>query len=514
MTDNHAPAPSASAADFTASLGAALRADPAVAAAIETILAAQKAKQQAITASRGPITPEASQTYEAFLALAADVRGRPLLYPYVSSGLGQGPLVELEDGSVKWDMISGIGVHFFGHADPDLTATAIRAAIGDTVQQGNLQLNADAIDFARVLIEQAQAAGTNMQHAFLCAGGALANENALKVCFQKHAPASRILAFSHCFMGRTWAMAQIGDSAAGRVGLPLNVLVDYMPFFDHAAARRMSAGDVSGETRYIDMCLWHLEQYIHRYPKQHACFIFELVQGEGGFNTAPAAFHKALMQCCRDNGIAVWDDEVQTFGRTESMFACEHAGVSELVDVITVGKMSQVCAILYTQDYNPKPGLLSGTFLGGTVELAVGKRIIQRLDSGNYYGDAGLIAQHHRAFREGMQAIIDRNPDWFPTPHNVTELVGGIGGMCRFTPFAGDKAAVNKACKKLYDDGIVAFYCGHGPYHVRFLPPLGVMQLEHWPEVFKIVEQSLASVARSLPTKHPAPPRPMAKPYA
>lgn len=65
-------------------------------------------------------------------------------------------------------------------------------------------------------------------------------------------PASRVIAFKDCFMGRTIAMSQIGDSAANRVGIPLSTLIDYMPFYDPAAAKRMGGGDVSGQTRFID----------------------------------------------------------------------------------------------------------------------------------------------------------------------------------------------------------------------------------------------------------------------
>ncbi|MEM9082537.1 MAG: aminotransferase class III-fold pyridoxal phosphate-dependent enzyme [Planctomycetota bacterium] len=491
------------------SLGRSVRDSDVVRAAMGTIVSEIVSKGSGITGARDATSEEASKAYDELLQLGGEARGKGLLYPYIGSGLGNGALVELADGSVKWDMITGIGVNFFGHSDPDLIRTALEGATADVVLQGNLLMNEEAIRFAEVLVNQAKAAGTGIEHAFLCTGGALANENALKVCFQKNEPASRVIAFSNCFMGRTWAMAQIGDSAGGRSGLPLNVMADYMPFYDKAAARRMSAGDVSGETRYIDMCLWHLEQYIARYPKQHACFIFELVQGEGGFKTAPAAFHRTLMECCKANGIAVWDDEVQSFGRTTNMFACETLGVSDLVDVITVGKMSQVCAALYTADYNPRAGLLSGTFLGSSVGLKVGRRIIERLAGGDYYGDNGKIAKHHRLFREGIQAIVDRHPDWFPQHHMVEDLVSGIGGMCRFTPFGGDKAAVTKMCRQLYDDGVLAFYCGHGPFHVRFLPPLGVMNESDWAPVLEIVEKSLGAVASGLPVKHPAPPRPM-----
>ena len=69
--------------------------------------------------------------------------------------------------------------------------------------------------------------------------------------------------------------------------------------------------------------------------------------------------------------------------------------------------------------------------------------------------------------------------------------VGGLGGMCRFTPFGGEKDRVMQFLKVLFEEGVMAFYCGHDPYHVRMLPPVGVMEPRHWGPVFEIVERAL-----------------------
>jgi len=489
-------------------LGNQLRGSDAVRGAIDAIVAELEAQRAKITGVRGPRSPELRQSFESFMAEAAEVRGRKLLYEYVGSGLGNGPFVELMDGSVKYDMITGIGVNFFGHSDPDLARAALEAGTSDVVMQGHLMMNEEAIRFAQLLVAEASRT-SDLKHAFLCNSGAMANENALKVCYQKHAPANRVVAFAHCFMGRTITMCQIGDNPAGREGIPLSTLVDYLPFYDHVAARRMSAGDVSGPTRYIDMACWHLEQYLDRYPRQHACFIFELVQGEGGFNTALPDYHRALMQVCKDRGVAVWADEVQTFGRTEQMFCFEALGLGDMIDVACVGKMSQVCAALYTPEYNPKPGLLSGTFLGSGVGLRVGSRIIERLRDGGYYGENGIIRKHHDAFIEQVRVLEEKHPEWFPHNHLVHESAAGYGGMMRFTPFGGTKEGVMGLCKALFEEGIIAFYCGHDPFHLRFLPPLGVLELEEWPKIFEIVERAMAKVAPTAPKHEPQAPRPM-----
>jgi len=475
------------------SLGAEFRESPGVRGAIDTILTELRERSQRITDVRGPIESLA-EPYERLMARAADVRGRRLLYPFIGSGMGNGALVELADGSVKWDMICGIGVHFFGHSDAELIEAALLGALDDTVKHGNLQSNFEGYAFGETLLAEAKKS-SGLAHCFLSTSGAMANENALKACYQKHAPAGRVLAFKDCFMGRSITMAQIGDSAANRVGIPLATQVDYMPFYDHVAVERM------GERRYIDMAAMHLQQYIDRYPGQHACFIFELIQGEGGFNTSTRDYFKTLMEICRTNDIAVWDDEIQTFGRTDRMFAYEHYDLGEYIDVLCVGKMTQACATLFTEDYNPKPGLLSGTFTGETVSFRVGQRIVERLRDGDYFGDDGSNARHHRAFAEQVRTLAQRHPDWFPpvppTPGapGVADLVGGVGGMMRFTPFAGEKGKITKACKAIYDEGVMLFYCGHGPYHIRMLPPLGVMREQEWPCVFECVERGLARVA-------------------
>ncbi|MBA4119545.1 MAG: acetylornithine aminotransferase [Isosphaera sp.] len=473
--------------------GAAMAGSPAVRRAIDMLVAEVAAASAKVTDARGPVSAEGRQRYEQMMAQAAEVRGRALLYPYLGSGVGNGPLVELADGSVKWDMISGIGVHFLGHSDPGLVRAGLEGALTDVVQEGNLQANDDAYQFGRRLVGLARRS-SRLAHVYPSTSGAMANENALKVCYQKHAPASRVIAFKDCFMGRSVTMSQIGDSAANRVGVPLSTLVDYMPFYDEAAARRV------GATRYIDMCVWHLRQYVERYPGQHACFIFELVQGEGGFNTAPREFFTALIDVCRAHKIAVWDDEIQTFGRTTSMFAYEALGLGEFVDVFCVGKMTQACATMFTPEYNPGPGLLSGTFISGPTQFRAGIEVLGRLaeNEAAYYGHDGSFARHHALFVEQVRALAARRPGWFGHSSawgQLPDIVGGTGGMMKFTPFGGDKDRVTRACRAMFDAGVIAFYCGHGPYHVRMLPPMPAMRPEMWPKVFRCVEEGLAAVA-------------------
>jgi 4-aminobutyrate aminotransferase-like enzyme len=471
-------------------VGAELAQNETIRRSIDAIVGEVVSASARITEVRGP-REGLTQSYEDYLKKIAATRGRPLFFPYVGSGAGNRILVELDDGSVKYDMVGGIGYTPLGHAHPELIRSALGACVEDNLKHGHLQATRPLYDFSEKILTLAKRK-SRLEHAFVSAGGAMANENALKMCYQKHAPANRVIAFKHCFMGRTVTMCQIGDSAAYRQGVPLSTLVDYMGFWNPEAARKLG-----GEKALIEHECWRLQQLFDRYPRQHACFIFELVQGEGGFTTAPREFFVSLMELCKKNGVAVWADEVQSFGRTTEMFAFEMLDLGEYVDVVTVGKSTQACVTLYTAEYNPKPGLLSGTFTGATPEFAVGKRVLEILESSGLYGPNGKAAQHHKAFRDQVSALKAKHPDWFPEVPFVDGIAGGVGGMMRFTPFGGEKEKLMKATKALFDEGVITFYNGHGPYHVRFLPPFAVMEMSDWPKVFAVVERGLAKVAAS-----------------
>ena len=80
------------------------------------------------------------RSYKQKIELIGRLRGRPLFFPYIGSGAGNGALVELADGSVKYDFITGIGVHYMGHGHPKILEASVDAAMEDIVMQGNLQL--------------------------------------------------------------------------------------------------------------------------------------------------------------------------------------------------------------------------------------------------------------------------------------------------------------------------------------------------------------------------------------
>jgi len=420
-----------------------------------------------------PPDPELTVSYEQTLDQFGSIRGAPLFFPYLGSGIGNGPLVELADGSVKYDFISGIGVHHWGHGHPAMVRAALEAALRDTVMQGNLQQTVETVGLSRLLLEGANRHGAGLKHCFISSSGAMANENALKAIFQKMCPANRLLAFEGCFAGRTLALSQVTDKPAFREGLPPLLAVDYIPFFDAADPVRSTQTSVE-----------HLCRYLERYPGSHAAMIFELVLGEGGYFPGSPEFFEALMDILRQNNVPIMVDEIQTFARTTELFAFQYYGLDRFVDVVTVGKSLQVCATLFREEFNPRPGLLSQTFTASTSAIFAAQVVLHGLMKDDYLGPSGTIAQLHDHFIKRLKAIRDRRPALISGPF-------GIGAMIAFTPFQGEPGRVKAFVRALFDNGVIAFYAGRDLLRVRFLMPVASVTFQDIDNVAAIIEDTL-----------------------
>ena len=453
--------------DIRTTVGEALYNDPRVAEAKKLLLEAVKSHQQELTQVKPP-NPSLKQSYDELLAQFAQYRGGKLWFPYLGSGIGNGALVELLDGSVKYDFICGIGPQFFGHSYPPIMAASIDAAISNTVMQGHLQQNRDSVEISELLIKESK-----LTHCFLATSGAMANENALKIAFQKKFPAYRVLAFERCFVGRTLATTQISDKPGFREGLPYTLTVDYVPFFDPHQPEESTSRAVAT-----------LKKYLQRYPKQHAVMCFELIQGEGGFHSGTKEFYEAIMSILKEHEVIIFDDEIQSFGRTPELFAFQYYGLEKYIDIVSIGKLSQVCATLFRDSVKPRPGLLSQTFTGSTSAIRASIATIKQLTQGGFYGPEGKIAQIHNYFVGKLKKIAEQHPHHIRGPY-------GIGCMIAFTPFDGETQKTTKFVHDLYDNGVISFIAGANPTRVRLLLPAGVITFEDMDKASAIIEKTL-----------------------
>ena len=187
---------------------------------------------------------------------------------------------------------------------------------------------------------------------------------------------------------------------------------------------------------------------------------------------------------CKAHNIAIIADEIQTFGRTEELFAFHRFGLKDLVDVVTIGKIAHACATLWRKEFNPKPKLLSQTFTASTTAIRATLFMLRYLLQNDFYGDHGKNVKLFNTFQERLQKLNAKFPGHVEGPY-------GIGSMIAFTPFAGDEKKVAHFAQKLFQNGVISFTAGLNPTRIRFLLPTPIMQPHDVDAVFAILEKTL-----------------------
>ncbi|MCF7963527.1 MAG: aminotransferase class III-fold pyridoxal phosphate-dependent enzyme [Pirellula sp.] len=450
----------------------ALIADPRIARAKELLADALKEHSLKIDAIRPP-NPDLVPEYQDSLSRLAVARGGAPYFPYITSGIGNGPFVELGDGSVKLDFIVGIGVHGLGHSHPAMLDATIDAGLEDTVMQGNLQHNSGSLAMCERLLELANQQGAKLDHCLLSTSGAMANENSLKIAFHNRFPASRVICMDNCFAGRSLALAQLTDRPAYRAGLPKTLDVDFIPMFHPSDPEGTTTGAI--ET---------LKKLLARHPGEYACLWLELVAGEGGYYPGTKPYFEQLCKICHEHKVLIIFDEVQTFSRLSQPFAFQHFGLDAYADLVTLGKITQVCATLYGESLKPKGPVLSQTFTGATASIRCGLAVLDELESKQCFGADGWNMRRHRYFRSKLEALAQKHPGKICGPH-------GEGMMIAFTPGNGGADEAKDMLMRLYQLGLMGFLAGGNPTRIRFLPPPGVTTEKHIDLACEIIEKAL-----------------------
>lgn len=412
------------------------------------------------------------EDYDKRIEACGQVRGRGLLYPYLGSGRGQGCYVELMNGNVIMDFVCGIGVHILGHGHRDIVEASLKSSFADIVMQGNLQFNEEYEALNKKLVELASK-NSDLKYSWISPSGAMANENALKMCRQKTG-AKKIIVMKEAFAGRTTMMAEITGNATYRQGLPrYDDEVLRIPFYNGSNSKEV-----------LEM----FKDYVQKNKGDICAFMFEPMLGEGGYRTAPADFFIPLFEVCREEGIMIWADEVQTFLRSGEVFAFEKLGLGKYIDICTVAKGLQNASTLFTEKLNPKPGLVAGTFSGSSMSLAAGLAIIHFLEKGNYLGSNGRIENIYKKFHSLLTDLMET------TCKGKIRDIDGWGLMLGFTAFDGDTQKRNDLLKTLYKNGLMTLGCGMEEARMRFLPP-AVCSDEDLEAATKVIEKSILELS-------------------
>lgn len=385
------------------------------------------------------------------------------------------------DGRRYIDFAVGIAVNNTGHRHPRLMAAVARQAEAFTHTCFHVAPYESYVALAERL--NAITPGDFAKKTMLVTTGAEAVENAVKMA-RAHTGRSGIVSFSGAFHGRTLlGMALTGKVAPYKKGfgaMPPEIVHAPFPNALHGVSE--------------DEALRHLDRLFQSSvdPDRVAAMIVEPVQGEGGFNIAPAGFLHKLREICDRHGIVLILDEVQAgMARTGRMFGCQHAGV--VPDLITMAKglaggmpLSAVTGRAEIVDA-PDPGGIGGTYAGNPLAVAAAHAVLDIIADEDLCARAEEIGERIRArlttiaARQGMECIGD---------------VRGLGAMNAFELVtnrddkAPDAPLTAAILAEAESRGLILLSCGTRYNVIRLLPPLTI-PMDQLDEALDILEASI-----------------------
>jgi 4-aminobutyrate aminotransferase/(S)-3-amino-2-methylpropionate transaminase len=395
----------------------------------------------------------------------------------------QGACVWDSDGRRYLDFAGGIGVLNVGHSHPRVTA-AVKQQL-EAFSHACFQVAAYE-PYVALAGRLSRLVGKGEGHkTVLLTTGAEAVENAIKIA-RAHTNRPGVIAFRGGFHGRTLlGVSLTGFAQPYRQNFgPFAPEIYHAPFPDEYHGCSSEAA-LAALTELFDTEIT---------PDRVAAVIVELVQGDGGFNPAPATFVSKLRELTSKHGIVLIVDEIQTgFGRTGKMFAFEHFGIRP--DLVTVAKslagglpLSAVVGRAEIMDA-PSPGGLGGTYAGNALSCAAALAVLDIFDASPLIERASRLGDQ---FRSGLMNLQQK----YPAIGNVR----GLGFMLALE-FVTNRAAkapdpwfADRVLNEARAGGLLVIKCGVHRNVVRFLAPLVVTEAE-LREAIDILDAAIAKTA-------------------
>ena len=354
---------------------------------------------------------------------------------------GEGVWVWDVDGKRYLDMLSSYSAVNQGHRHPAIVAAA-KEQLDRLTLTSRAFHNDQMGPFLRELCE-----ATGFDAALPMNTGAEAVETAIKMVrkwgYQVRGIAedqAEIIVCEDNFHGRTTTVVGFSSEAQYREGFgPFTPGFRIIPYGDIDALRAAIGPNTAG-------------------------FLVEPIQGEAGVIVPPDGYMRDAAAVCRENGVALVADEIQTgLGRTGRFLCCDWEGVRP--DVLIVGKalgggVYPVSAAIADSEFMDvfRPGDHGSTFGGNPLAAAVGRaslRVIQDEELSRRSDELGSW------FMDRLRAI--------GSPH--VEQVRGRGLMIGVV-IRESSGTARPFCEALEQRGILAKETHHQV--VRFAPPLTV----------------------------------------
>jgi predicted acetylornithine/succinylornithine family transaminase len=368
---------------------------------------------------------------------------------------GQGTRVWDDNGREYLDFTAGWAVNSLGHCHPSVV-DAVTQQVKTLIHVSNSYYTIPQIKLAELLVQN-----SCLDKVFFCNSGAEATEGAVKLARRYGhlhlGGAYEVITATGSFHGRTLAMV----SASGQPKFQK----PYIP---------LPSGFINVEFNNI--------KAIEKAINEKTCAVMlEPIQGEGGVNLPDDNYLKAVSELCRQKGILLILDEIQTgIGRTGSLFAYEHYGIEP--DVMTLAKglasgipigafLAKEKASVFTA------GEHGSTFGGNPVACAAGYATLKFIIDNDITGNAGAMGQHLSASLEELKQ-----------KYNFITDVRGLG-LLKAIEFSNNIAlSLMQTClengllvNKLKDNAL------------RFIPPL-IINKDEINEALGILDKALSGI--------------------
>lgn len=282
----------------------------------------------------------------------------------------KGIVVTDENGQQYLDFYGGHAVISIGHSHP-YYVKCLKDQLDKIGFYSNAIHNPLQVKVANKLGELSDCEDYDL---FLCNSGAEANENALKMASFETGKA-RVIAFNNSFHGRTSAAVATTDNE--KINAPINKQqkVTFLPLNDLASFRvEIQKGDV-------------------------CAVILEAIQGVGGLDEPSTEFYRHIAELCKENGVILIADEVQSgFGRSGKFFGFQHHGIEP--DIISVAKGMgngfPVGGILIHQDIKASHGLLGTTFGGNYLACVATLSVLEVIENEQLIANAAHLGDYFK----------------------------------------------------------------------------------------------------------------------
>jgi len=371
------------------------------------------------------------------------------------------------DGRTLIDFAGGIGVVNAGHCPPPV----VQAIQEQAAKFLHVSFNVASYEPYVALAEKLNAL---LPHGgptktMLVSTGAEAVENAIKIARQSTGRPG-VLCFTDAFHGRTLMAMTLTSKVQYKTGCgpfaPEVYRTQYPNLYRYGAGRT-EAEFVQAELRRLDELSLTLVA-----PENLAAIIIEVVQGEGGFNVAPAAYLKGLRAFCDKHGILLIFDEIQTgFGRTGAWSAGEHFKVTP--DLSTwaksLGSGLPIAAVIGKAAVMDAagPSSIGGTYIGSPVCCAAALATLKYMEE----IDINAKGRH-------VGAVVRQRFEGWKKKHRQIGDVRGLGAMLAIEfvedgdPLRPDAATATALMQACAQRGLVVITAGTEKNIIRVLGPL------------------------------------------